>query len=573
MTGSIGWLVLLAAGLLLAGTARADRFVAVGGTGDGSSWASPTNSIQGAIDAASAGETILVSNGTYNITNDIAVNKAVTISSFANGVTGGLTNAARTIVSRGGGKWNFYITAAAIVDGFTGTGASAGGYPGANFYVSAGAIVKSCILRSNGTGYGGSHPAGHMISGIVSNCLIYGNSTGDRQHSPGAFRIDGGTMVACQITGNTLVTQADGGGGVWLNGSSAALRNCLLYRNSTTGSGGGVFLSDGTVENCTIVNNTAGGSGGGIYRTGGIVRNCIVYNNTTNNINNPDESVTYTCTANPDAAGDGCINADPLFVNIAAANYRLHPGSPCVDAGQNQDWMAAATDLAGSPRIFHDIVDMGAYETWPVVPMLRSAGVSKLTDKTATVRCNITWLGADEAALFLCHGLDDGGTNRQAWANEVRLLGPIGVGFHDVDITHAASNRTWCYRWFATNVNGAVCADSSGGLMLGAVEVRVTRRESTEEKPAAFVITRPAASVNGPLDVYFTLGGTGVNGTDYDRIESPAVIPAGAVEVRLPVVPNFSTDERQSKGVELTLAPGGYAIGVNNKASIVTKAQ
>jgi hypothetical protein len=348
-----------------------------------------------------------------------------------------------------------------------------------------------------------------------------------------------------------------------------------------------VWLNNGAIENCTIVgNNAAGGDGGGgIYRnagTAGTIRNSIVYHNTSghavykNIFSTADVGLSYCCMTNPAVAGDGCIADDPLFVNPAAGDYRLQFGpikSPCIDAGQNQDWTAADRDVEGKPRIFEGVVDMGAYEAWPVVPMLRVAGVSKVTDTTATVRCNVTWPGPVAAALFLCHGPDDGGTNRQAWANEVRVPGPIGVGFHDIGITHAASNRTWCYRWFATNANGAAWADVSGGFMLGAVEVRVTRRESTEAKPAAFVISRPATTANGPLDVYFTLGGTGANGADYDRLESPVVIPTGSTEVRLPVVPVFNMDETRSKGVELTIAPGGYLIGVNGKASMVTKAQ
>jgi hypothetical protein len=199
--------------------------------------------------------------------------------------------------------------------------------------------------------------------------------------------------------------------------------------------------------------------------------------------------------------------------------------------------------------------------------------VSKITPKTAVVRGNLTWLGSSGAALFLYHGPDDGGTNRQAWANEVRLPGPMNVGFHDIGISHAASNRAWCYRWCATNLQGAAWSDSTGGLILGAVEVKVTRRESTEEKPAEFVIFRPATAANGPLDVYFKLGGTGINGTDYERLDSPVVIPAGKSEVQLPVNPVFSLGVKQPKSVELTIDPGGYLIGAKKSAQILTRPQ
>ena len=60
---------------------------------------------------------------------------------------------------------------------------------------------------------------------------------------------------------------------------------------------------------------------------------------------------------------------------------------------------------------------------------------------------------------------------------------------------------------------------------------------------------------------------------DYDPLDIPAIIPAGAAKVRLPVVPNFNMGEGRSKGVALTLAPGGYRIGANSKASMVTRVQ
>ena len=67
-------------------------------------------------------------------------------------------------------------------------------------------------------------------------------------------------MVACRIYNNYMTSkQTSGGGGVWVNGSGATLRNCLLYGNDALyaaggyGDGGGVYLTAGTVESCTIV--------------------------------------------------------------------------------------------------------------------------------------------------------------------------------------------------------------------------------------------------------------------------------------------------------------------------------
>jgi len=77
-------------------------------------------------------------------------------------------------------------------------------------------------------------------------------------------------------------------------------------------------------------------------------------------------------------AGTNNINADPLFVHPANGDYRLSPGAPCIDAGDNtvvpDD---ITTDLDGNPRFLQipetpdtgnppdggPIVDMGAYES------------------------------------------------------------------------------------------------------------------------------------------------------------------------------------------------------------------
>ena len=55
------------------------------------------------------------------------------------------------------------------------------------------------------------------------------------------------------------------------------------------------------------------------------------------------------------------INSDPLF----DVNYRLTPGSPCVDSGNNSAPGLPLIDLAGDPRIHNGVVDMGAYEWAP----------------------------------------------------------------------------------------------------------------------------------------------------------------------------------------------------------------
>ena len=77
---------------------------------------------------------------------------------------------------------------------------------------------------------------------------------------------------------------------------------------------------------------------------------------------------TYSCVQGW-RGGEGNIADNPRFVDFPAKDYHLTADSPCVDSGRNEEWMQAAVDLAGNPRVWRGpgssagaIVDLGAYE-------------------------------------------------------------------------------------------------------------------------------------------------------------------------------------------------------------------
>jgi hypothetical protein len=104
----------------------------------------------------------------------------------------------------------------------------------------------------------------------------------------------------------------------------------------------------------------------------------------------------------------GNINLDPDF---ADAEGRLAPGSPCIDAGSNGAVPeGVTTDLDGNPRIFNDVVDMGAYESQYVpvavddrvvvslgstrydLQTMQTSGQMTITNTSATVVAGPVWV-------------------------------------------------------------------------------------------------------------------------------------------------------------------------------------
>ncbi|UCD76889.1 MAG: right-handed parallel beta-helix repeat-containing protein [Phycisphaerales bacterium] len=160
--------------------------------------------------------------------------------------------------------------------------------------------------------------------------------------------------------------------------SAPTITNCLITDNESAEPGAGIFLfeSDATISNCTIVNNSAVYGAGGIYCmfSSATVVNCVMRGNLPTEMSGGGTTATY-CNIEGGEPGEGNIDADPLFVDPDNYNFRIGPGSPCIDAGDNYavpDDVDA--DLDGNPRFVDDpatvdtgngeppIVDMGAYE-------------------------------------------------------------------------------------------------------------------------------------------------------------------------------------------------------------------
>ncbi len=159
------------------------------------------------------------------------------------------------------------------------------------------------------------------------------------------------------------------------------------------------LFSSPTVTNCTFSGNTPTSIGGGMfnYDSSPPVTNCVLWGNSPDQIDDPGTTVTYSDISGG-FAGEGNIDADPIFVDPGNGDFRLSPGSPCIDAGDNTAVpVDITTDLDGNPRFVDDpgttdtgsgtppIVDMGAYEFQIAPPCPWDCDGGESTDGTVGI--------------------------------------------------------------------------------------------------------------------------------------------------------------------------------------------
>ena len=243
--------------------------------------------LQAALNAASAGDTLELTDGTYtgNGNSVLEISKDITIRA---------QNSGQAVLDGGNARRVISITSGTVtLEGLGITKGSAVSGGGVSITGSSTVTMSECFIYLNtaSSANGGGVFANTSGPLIFLSCQIYSNTAGNEGLGGGVWFLgfsNSLTMTACLIYSNNAYR----GGGVWLaalGSAVATFQSCQIYSNTASGSqysyGGGIRSDGGTVhlKSCEIRSNQAV-IGGGLHMLGGplTMTDCNLHDNTAN---------------------------------------------------------------------------------------------------------------------------------------------------------------------------------------------------------------------------------------------------------------------------------------------------
>ena len=233
---------------------------------------------------------------------------------------------------------------------FTGNSASYGG--GVSFTNVSVATLADNIFDTNiSENYGGALYLSNTTI-VVDSCIFDGNKATDVDSGKGGaiyqYGSSSSTFLNCRFFENqaaSTVAPYDGGGGALYNSGSASadIIHCTFYGNTTMGSGGAIFSSDGDI---TVINSImwddVDSTGNEIHIDGAGTLD-----------------VTYSAVEGISTGTGNIVPSLPIFEDVSTGDLHLATDSDCLDVAHDE---GVTWDLEDNPRPSGTGFDMGAYE-------------------------------------------------------------------------------------------------------------------------------------------------------------------------------------------------------------------
>ena len=420
-------------------------------------WSTAATNIQDAVEAAAAGDSVLVTNGIYStggksmdgiITNRVAIYKRIAVQSVNGPEVTIIEGFWDPVLTNGPASVRCVaITNTASLTGFTlrhgatRANSGAGDSPyGGGVYRIPGKFqiwphtnvppVNNCIIIGNAAGGGGAG-----ASGVALNfCVVGGNFV----TAPAANPVQGGGAYSCLINGCLITNNACSGfGGAAYNSYTT---NTAFVGNSSVI--GGAASYRGALINCTVVSNVSfsyPNISNGAVETATLI-NSIVYNNLATSSGNTnyasDCSFSY-CDSHPLPPGTGNVDIDP---QVLADGFHLGLGSPCLGIGTN---VTVGADFDGQPWQNPPAIGCDEWQPEPVI------------GPKARLEIGVPYHGLTLGPVvagqppFTCFWSKDGtalGSNEHFKISGTNLmitsLGPDDAGFYQVIVSNSFGTVT-----------------------------------------------------------------------------------------------------------------------------------
>ena len=159
----------------------------------------------------------------------------------------------------------------------------------------------------------------------------------------------------------------------------------------------------------------------------------------------------------------------------------------------------------------------------------------------------------------------DGGDDGDVWERSAPVGSDMAPGDFATEISGLAAGTNYYVRFMAVNESGESWSEPVYFITGEVWLEKVSDATEIGLVPGTAVVHRVAGAVAEPLIVNYSVSGTATPGADYAALSGKVVIPAGATNAVIEVVPIFDHLIEGTETVELTLLPALCNRGRNQR--------